>query len=242
MNMRNMIETESYKQHGKRSKEKILEIIKNEGINIKSSFDYSVQHSSSYHQWIRVVRNHEEETYHTVTIPTFTDDSDVEQAIILAYELGHYFVWKSSSKIKRSVLYTGLNTSDYINDKLTWKKAKEILVKEGIIDEKGDEDQKKAFEDFLQIKYSRSVKNPLFSIIRAISRICKRLVYYLIYSYLLVGFFLVFEANNIPIPLINKIGFDLDHFYTNVKSIFILFVISELCFRICSFLMMKNKN
>jgi len=196
----------SYEQHGKRSKEKI-----------------------------RVVRNLKEETYHTITIPLFTDDSDVEKAIIFAHELGHYFVWKSSSKIKRSVLYTILDMGNYINDRLAWKKAKEILVKEGIIDEKGDENQRKAFEDFLQIKYSRSVENPLFSIIRAISRVCKRLFSYFIYSYLLVGILLVFEANHIPIPYINKIGFDVDHFHTDGMFVFSVIIISKLSYRMFSF-------
>ncbi|MEK5393992.1 hypothetical protein NSQ59_27210 [Margalitia sp. FSL K6-0131] len=232
-------EKESYKQYGKVSKEKVIQLIYKEGISIKRSFEYSVKKTWAY-QRITVLNTHKVKIHHTIIIPTFTDDSDIEQAITLAHELGHYYVYQNAGNTKMSFLDAGFKITTYINEKLAWKKAKEILEKEGIIKENGNELQHKAFQDFVLIKKKslKSYGNPLVSFSSGIINTVLMSFRYLFLSYLLVGILFVFKSNNVPVPFFHDIS--LEHFNSYVLALFSLSLLG-LALRMFLGFIFKNK-
>ena len=86
---------------GRTLKNELMKIIKNEDIDVKKSYEYSFQKNSGFHFMLdkkgRFIKK-------VITLPKFTDDNDIMQSVIIAHELGHYFVYKKSSHWKRDFL------------------------------------------------------------------------------------------------------------------------------------------
>lgn len=192
------------KMYGKRAKEKILQLIGKEGIVIKNSFDHAINGTYTYQ---RVTNMDNKESSHTILVPTYTDLTDLEQSIYLAHELGHYYVYKNSRDFKVSFLNSDFNTAKYINEKLAWKKAKEVLESTKIIEQGGQGFQSRAFHDYIQIKNMclRSYGNPLLSFASEIKRTAFWGVKLLISTYLFVALLFVFQNNNVPVPFIYEL-------------------------------------
>lgn len=215
-------ESESYNHYGSEAKEKMQQLIKQEGIILKSSFEHSINRTASYEQSVVIKPQKKKEIYHSIIVPTFTDDSEIEQAITLAHELGHYYVFKEASKTKLSFLTAGLNITTYINEKFAWKKAMEILVKEGVINESGNELQRQAFQDYNRIKKKnlQTYGHSLLSFTIGIKNTVFHLLQALIASYLFVAFLFLLSANHIPVPFLNGFKMEHEHFYSYVFMFF----------------------
>lgn len=74
----------SYKNHGETSKNKMLQLITDEGIIIEKSFQHSLTNSYTYREEVLSSLT-ERKTRHYITIPLFTDGTDIEQAFKLAH-------------------------------------------------------------------------------------------------------------------------------------------------------------
>lgn len=210
------IENDAYKQFGKESKDKIIKLIEQKNIKLVTSFDYSIKKQASYQQI--EIYGHHKEVHHSIIIPKFTDDSEVQQAITLAHELGHYYILNESSPFKKELYSVDSFVTTYFSELAAWKKAKEILEQSEIIDKNGNEWQQKALEEFINMKNEslKTYRKPITKIFNEVQKILS----ILIFSYLLVALMFVLQNNNIPVPFPYEL--QLEHFYSYVTSIFVL--------------------
>ncbi|MDM5254272.1 hypothetical protein [Bacillus toyonensis] len=117
-------------------REKILSLIAEEGIKIKESFTFSLVHPftggclNGIHDFEGMQRNSKgERSPFTLIVPQFTDLDEKEQAIDLAYLWGHYLLMKD-----KPWWLEIFHTESYLVKKLGWRKAKEICLKQEVIE------------------------------------------------------------------------------------------------------------
>lgn len=213
-------EDEEYEKFGKETFNKIVEIIKKENIKIINSYEYAIKMSAAYVQDSRYTSPSKKTVSHTILLPAFTDDSYLEQAIVAAHELGHYYVFSKSKKIKSYLLNTESSISTYMNEYLAWKEAKELLISLNIINEKGTKIQQIAYIVFNQKKKEglNSYPAPFLNLFKGCIKTFKVIVEILIKSYITMGCLFIFQKNDIPTPYIGKL--DMSDFSTYVKGLF----------------------
>lgn len=118
----NSQESKSYMEHSKMAKKCILEVIENEGILLKTSFLNSMNGEACYVQ-INKTRPGIRTSTHLIIIPQFTDESEMIQAITLAHELGHFYVYQTLEETKDRFLWLKIKASNYYNECLPWRRA-----------------------------------------------------------------------------------------------------------------------
>lgn len=121
----------------KELKKAILTIIEQEGIEIEESVAHSFR--SLYQIKTELLINYENKIVGKrtiITVPKYTKHNDIEQAIYLAHELGHHFLYKwsdSSGNIpwltpwKAKFLASKQPHILYEHEKLAWNKAYKLL-------------------------------------------------------------------------------------------------------------------
>ncbi|MCR6856567.1 hypothetical protein CN432_09565 [Bacillus thuringiensis] len=126
----------SQKKEMQSPKEKILSLMVEEGIEIKESFSFSLirPFTAGYLKGMYDLEEKcrgygVERNSNTLIVPQFTDLNEKEQAIDLAYLWGHHLLMNN-----KSWWLEVFHPDSYLIKKLGWRKAKEICIKQGIIE------------------------------------------------------------------------------------------------------------
>lgn len=223
-----------YVELGKKVKQDILSLIKKEGIEIRESYEASFLGNATY----SVIRDEstKKET-HEITVPKLTDASDMRQSIVLAHELGHYYVEKRSKKWVKELMPVGWRTLR--EEKLAWKEANRILKSVIGLPENAEELslQNAAYQEFEDLsEHALATYRQTYGFwtqLKTIFKIPLKIVGLLIKSYLLIAFIVLLETNGIPVPIPFSNGFasyplsDAD-FYKAVLMVFNLVIMSKL--------------
>ncbi|WP_121605965.1 hypothetical protein [Virgibacillus sp. Bac332] len=218
---------EDYHTAGLEAKAKMEELIKKEGITLKTSYEISFDKSAS----IACKIENLEMNNVSIILPKLTDKTDMQIAITMAHELGHYYAFNKAKKWKRRYLYEG-NSNNYIKyyfEKLAWKEAK-ILMMDFLHDHSA-----KADFDYLQRQglLSYKPKDNLFEyVIKCITKPFSVAFTCLFFAYVLTAFAYLLIKNNIPIPYVfdpivtngNDFLAEAD-FYSDMKATFFLIMI-----------------
>ncbi len=165
-------------------KEKILSLMVEEGIEIKESFSFSLTQPFTG-GYLKGIHEHNAEEVsmifkgernpYTLIVPKFTDLNEKEQAIDLAYLWGHHLLMSD-----KPWWLEVFHPDSYLVKKLGWRKAKEICLKQEII-----EVPKKCFKFFevndqefkkrRQLSLSKSYR-PLLDGLKIVGRFSRLLV------------------------------------------------------------------
>src|SRR5699024_5320825 len=113
------------KEVGKILKNELMKIIKNEDIDVKKTYEYSFQKNSGFHF---MLDKKGEFIKKVIALPKFNDDDDLLQSIIIAHELGHYFVCKKSNHWKQEFLLNSSIYLKYYNEKKAWDEGQKLLI------------------------------------------------------------------------------------------------------------------
>ncbi|MGH1053114.1 hypothetical protein [Bacillus cytotoxicus] len=115
-------------------KERILTLIKNEGINVRESFNLSLFYPNvggNLEEKVCLdefaVMTNSSKAITSVLVPKFTDMNEKEQAIDLAYLLAVYMVRKEKKWLRMFSL------NSYITSRIAWKKAEEICIEQKLL-------------------------------------------------------------------------------------------------------------
>lgn len=202
-----------YVELGKKVKQDILSLIKKEGIEIRESYEASFLGNATY-SVIREESAQEKKVLqetHIITVPKLTDASDMRQSIVLAHELGHYYVKKRSKIWFKELIPVGWQTLR--EEKLAWKEANRILKSVIGLPENAEElcAQNEAYQEFEEMsEHALDTYRQTYGIwtqLNAIFKIPLKLVVLLIKCYLLIAFIVLLETNGIPVPLPFSDGF-----------------------------------
>lgn len=121
---------ENYKVAGSIALEKLTKRVENEGIEIKRSFQYSINQNATYTKTID-----SSGAKHYIVLPELTDSSDMNMAIALAHELAHFYLIRdTTSSIKKMIIGSENPRFKYKHEIWAWDKAEEILIEEDIMD------------------------------------------------------------------------------------------------------------
>ncbi|WP_332237915.1 hypothetical protein [Sporolactobacillus sp. KGMB 08714] len=117
------------------SKDKILERIKSEGLQIRKSFKNSLMYPFPLYQYEHglVV----EQEINEIVLPQFTDDNVLIQTFDLAHELGHFEIRRNCKGTwKEKVLKSKNAVFLWFHERQAWRAALQILKEENIIQDK----------------------------------------------------------------------------------------------------------
>ena len=81
---------------GEDLKQYVIDAIKSEGIEIKETFESSMKQRSTY----QILNQWNEKRKHVIYMPRFTDWSDTEIALLLAYHLGQFHIKRQRINLK----------------------------------------------------------------------------------------------------------------------------------------------
>lgn len=112
----------------KSPKERILNLMLGEGIEVEESFSFSLNQPATGGYLKGMYDLEGEQHPHILIVPQFTDLNEKVQAIDLAYLWGHHLLLKD-----KPWWLEIFHPDSYLVKKLAWKKAKEICIKQGII-------------------------------------------------------------------------------------------------------------
>lgn len=227
-------DNQKYDELGKKAKETIIKIIEEEGIMLKKSYQASFDSCFSY---VRRITRHSSDEVHMIIMPKLTDYTDLQQAIFLAHELGHYHIHKKAkTNWERKLLNSKNPYLLYRHEKLAWEFAGKLLQELGIIKK-----DSRILRDYLTIK-EKSLKtykpkeSLLFYLLKPIVKFGFKLFYYWIVAYFIVGFIYLLIYNGLPVPLLfdpNKDSLPkVSDFYRNVYSVWFIIVSSYICLSI----------
>src|SRR5699024_842161 len=113
---------------GEKLENKLLEIIRTEKIEIRNKQELSYTTNATIHIDIDSNRNMVSKT---IIINDKKNVNNIDKAITIAHELGHYLGYKNFSGWKLAVLHKNNKLSIYMNEKLAWKEAEKIIQQLG---------------------------------------------------------------------------------------------------------------
>ncbi len=181
---------------GDKLKNELLKIIESEGIKVIKSYEYSFQKNASFNYSIN---GQGEWIEKNIILPKFTDDNDLMQSMIIAHELGHYYVYDKAGKWQRKFLSDANIYSKYYNEQKAWNEAEELLKELGYWEDevvRGVFYNKKR-SSLISYKPRGSWTSHVF---HSISRPIILTVKLLIYSYFIWALLVNFGLNGVPIP------------------------------------------
>lgn len=112
-------------------KEKLIDRIKGEGIEYKESFNNSLYNQYSY-QW---EISYKEGCYDggiSITSPSFSDETELEQTYKIAHELGHHNTYKKLNPLILKVCQVNSTLIKNMIERKAWKEAEKICIEEEI--------------------------------------------------------------------------------------------------------------
>lgn len=214
-----MIRNDSIKNLGLELKKEIIELIKNENIDIEYSYEASFRQNGYFYFEL----NKENHIIPLKIVVPKLIDSDLKLAIILAHELGHYYVYKNNPYFKNKLIVGSRNQYViYYNEKQAWIETKCIIDNLGY------------WRDDVSIIFDEECNQALRSyqpkkhLLNSITKPILNLIEYWIGSYFIVSLFYLLSQNGIPIPFItNNITEDINRveFFNTVNGWFCLFII-----------------
>ncbi|TKI79803.1 hypothetical protein [Bacillus mycoides] len=166
----------SQKEEIQSPKEKILSLMVEEGVEIEESFTFSLiqpftgGYLKGIHEFGEMKRVHEgERNPYRLIVPQFTDLNEKAQAIDIAYLWGQYLLMKD-----KPWWLEIFHSDSYLVKKLGWRKAKEICIKQEIIEAprkclKFLEINDQEFEERMKLSLSESHR-PFFDGIKIVGR------------------------------------------------------------------------
>lgn len=217
---------------GTQFKNELIEIIKKEQIDIEYSYEFSFNNTAGFQFRFNNDGSFDKKT---IILPKFTDDDDLEQAIKIAHELGHYYVYQKSSKFKNNVLVDKNLFIKYFNERTAWKEAEKLMRHLGYWK-----------NSFIVTTFKNKKKDGLttykpryswwgFFVHNAMNLISVVLKI-LAFSYLSVGMLLFFGLNEIPIPFspTDPSFYEITRteFFNNVQNLFWFLFITYILFRV----------
>lgn len=208
------------KEVGKILKNELMKIIKNEDIDVKKTYEYSFQKNSGFHF---MLDKKGEFIKKVIALPKFTDDDDLVQSVIIAHELGHYFVYKKSSHWKRDfLLYSNIYLT-YYNEKKAWDEGQKLLIDLGYWE---NESVKTTFKSKREASLASYKPNGTWTshIFNTITKPIIFVIKLLFFSYLTVALLINLGLNEVPIPFFpdNPEFYKLSRteFFRNVQYLF----------------------
>lgn len=191
-----IVEQKEYTKHELMNQ--LLAIVQEEEIQIKRKKEFSFTNNAA----VSIDFNYRQQmTNKTIFLPAETDADDIEQAISIAHELGHYFSYKNSTGLKLSLLQSNNIFAKYMNERLAWKEAERLLKHLGYWSDENI--RSSSIEDRIQSLSSytpyrswfafifHTITNPLIIVVRL-----------WVFAFITYGLLVVFAKNGVPIPIL----------------------------------------
>jgi len=205
---------------GRTLKNELMKIIKDEDIDVKKTYEYSFQKNSGFRFMLdkkgRFIKK-------VIVLPKFTDDNDIMQSVIIAHELGHYFVYKKLSHWKRDfLLYSNIYLT-YYNEKKAWDEGQKLLIDLGYWE---NESVKTTFKSKRKASLASYKPNGTWTshIFNSITKPIIFVIKLLFFSYLTVALLINLGLNEVPIPFFPKnpefYNVSRTEFFSNVQYLF----------------------
>lgn len=177
---------------GDELKQYVIDAIKSEGIEIKETFESSMKQRSTYqisHQW-------NEKPKHVIYMPRFTDWSDTEIALLLAYHLGQFHLKRQRDQLEKQgiigFMKVGIQSEKpaYIHHKQAWTWAEAFFKDKGLL---------VRWQDLWAMKSLTKSPSLVTQVIKGTRKfVVHWVVRPLLLAYGIVAAFLMLELNGIP--------------------------------------------
>src|SRR5699024_4642109 len=211
---------------GDKLENKLLEIIRTEKIEIRKKQELSYTNNATIHIDFDSYRNMVSKT---IFIPAKTNVDNIDKAITIAHELGHYFGYKNVSRMKLAVLHKNNKLSIYMNEKLAWKEAEKIIQQLGFW---LNEHIRSAFEEArTESLSSYSPYNSWFTyIFQIITNPLMVIVKLWIFAFILLAFLIILVSNGISVPFLPADNFEEhvsnEEFFSIVATLHLFFMLA----------------